>query len=204
MGWGIAVGWPRARHPPRMGLSISRPLLNPTRPCPSVPSVMSMTGRNFRSVLPSNHIALEILEFWGHTQSLQGWLSLQNRYDRHISSPTALNHGDYYPCYTGKQQHAPQPDNRGTRPRPVSSKPTLDLDLLAPNPHLEMGSVEKCSELVRLDCNDMFTCLSSVGGSRIFYFSPWIRYYIKIYQVLTRCGGAFNPSTQKTVAGGAL
>lgn len=49
-----------------------------------------------------------------------------------------------------------------------------DLDLLAPNPHLEMGSVDRRSELLRLDCNNMFTCLSSAvwGGSRIFLFPP--------------------------------
>lgn len=155
------MGWSRARHPPRTGLSSSRPLLNPTRPCPSVPSVMSIltamtsTGKNYRSVLPSNHVALEILEFGGHTQSPQGWLSLQSQYDRHISSPTALNRGDYS-CCTGKQQHATQPGIRGTRPRSVSSKPTLGL-------HLETGSLDTGSELVRLGCNDMFTCLSSVG-----------------------------------------
>lgn len=61
-----------------------------------------------------------------------------------------------------------------------------DLGLGAPNTlglHLETGSVARRSEPVRQDCNDMLTCLSSVGreGGRIFYFPPWIRYYIKIY-----------------------
>lgn len=162
-------GWSSAQHPPRTGLGISQPFLNPRWPCISLHSVMNTltamksTGRNFKASCPPTTELWKLeLEFWGHRVSRAGFLyqidiaSTSASHMCHCCFMIVLNCGDYYPCCTGKQQHAIQPGNRGTRPRHVSSKPTLGLNL-------EMGSGDRHLELVMLGCNDMFTCLSSVG-----------------------------------------
>lgn len=129
---------------------------------------MKSTGRHSISILPSNHLALEIrIRILGtHSEPPGLAFSSESILQAHqlpacviTALTTVLNCGDYHPCCTGKQQHAIQPGNRGTGPRHVSAKPTLGLNL-------ETGSADRCLELVMRGCNDMFTCLSSVGRNR--------------------------------------
>lgn len=69
-------------------------------------------------------------------------------------------------------------EETGIRPRHVSFKPTAGLNL-------QMGSVDRCLEMLMLGCTDLFTYSSSVGGEvELGFFIPgpdtlliYTRYY---------------------------
>lgn len=60
MGRGTVSGWSSAQHPPRMGLCISQPFLHLTPFSHEHTDSNEIHGEKFQSILPTNHLALEI------------------------------------------------------------------------------------------------------------------------------------------------
>lgn len=125
MGKGLVPGWFNAQHLPRTGLpsicyTSTRVGLAPHSP-QSIGMIMKSPGRSFLSVLPPDQEAPGIsigVTYWeppGLASSIEPITTSTSAPPCVTPAPLVLIIPAYYPCRTGKHQHAIRSGNRGTR-----------------------------------------------------------------------------------------